>query len=188
MLACIDGAEITAGAAIQRLHAILSHRQNVSFVAEPLTEVADLRRAVNKFRLVRVEYEVLPVNPHTKDLGMELDHKRKLDHIRKMTGVLEGSSMDPLKLNGGFLTQIQQLQESGHGRVGFVGIDSQNTEIKVPKPKEAHALHENEYITMPGTSPEVKITLQDVKLRYPFTKKHVLYMKGIASVFAPENE
>ncbi|HEY8698429.1 MAG TPA: hypothetical protein VIM02_12505 [Rhizomicrobium sp.] len=188
ILLCVDGSEINATTAISRLHAILAFRQNVQFVAQPLTEVADLRRAVKKFRLVEVDYEVLPVNPHTKDLGMGLDRRRKLDHIKRMSGRLEASPSDPLQLNGGFLSEIQELQESGHGRVGYTGVDDEGTEIKVPKPKEAKPLHEDEDKTTPGTSPEVKITLPGVKMKYPFTVGHVGYMKRIAEIFVPTTD
>jgi hypothetical protein len=181
VMACVEGTEITASSAISRLHAILAHRQGVGFVAEPFTEVVDLRRAVKKFRLVRVDYEILPVNPHTKELGMQLDESRKLDHIKRMFGTLEGTPAKPLALEGGFLTQVQQLQESGHGKVGFTGLDDKNTEIKVPKPREARQLDDDEAVTMPGTTQEVRITLPDVKFTYPFDAGHVRYVREIAS-------
>jgi hypothetical protein len=188
LLACSEGTEINASTAISRLHAILLHRQRAKFIAQPFTEVADLRRAIKKFRIVKVEYEVLPVNPHTKELGMQLDESRKVDHIKKMLGTLEGSAAHPLELNGGFLTQIQQLQESGHGKIGFTGLDDKDTEIKVPKPKEAKRLNEDEELTTPGTTQEVKITLPGMKFEYPFKPGHVKYMKEIATFLAESDE
>ncbi len=113
MLVCVDGSSIKASSAVSRLHAILSHRKQLIFVGQPLTENVDLRRAVKRFKLTEVTFEVLPVNPHTGDLGYLLDDNRKKDHIKKIVGKLESTKGDPLKLNGGLLEQIQQLQLSG---------------------------------------------------------------------------
>jgi hypothetical protein len=89
-----------------------------------------------------VVFEIIPVNPHTGDLGAKLDESRKLDHIRKLQGKAQAPISDPLRLDGGFLTAVQQLQESGHSKVGFTGntLDGR-AEVKVPSRRKLRALH-----------------------------------------------
>lgn len=100
MIALVDGGPITPDSAIQRLHQILAHRQNAYFIAESVKEAFDLRRAVDRFRVVEVSFEILPVNPHTGDIGKKLDESRKIDHIKKIIGKAVGSKDKPLKLEG----------------------------------------------------------------------------------------
>ena len=183
MLACVDGASITSNSAISRLHAILAHRQQLNFVAEPLTENVDLRNAVRRFKVVEVTFEVLPVNPHTGDLGKMLDANRKADHIKKIVGRLEGSRSDPLQLNGGLLEQIQQLQKSGHSRVGFEGYDERGTLVHIPKPKAAKPLAEDANRTVAGTEQQIKIEVPGTRPDFPFGKEHVSYIKSICASF-----
>jgi len=84
------------------------------FVFKPVSQTFDLRKATNRFRITQVDFEVLPVNPHTGDLGQQLGESKKLDHIQKLKGKAEAKPNDALKLAGGFLTAIQELQQSGH--------------------------------------------------------------------------
>lgn len=183
MLTCIDGASITSSSAMSRLHAILAHRKLLNFVVEPLTENVDLRSAIARFKITEVTFEILPVNPHTGDLGKLLDQNRKIDHIRKIVGRLEGSRSDPLQLNGGLLEQIQQLQKSGHSRVGFEGYDSQGTLIHVPKPKAAKAMHEDPDHAAAGAEQQIKIEIPGVRPDFPFQREHVNYIKSICASF-----
>jgi|ERR1043166_495484 hypothetical protein len=188
MMACVDGSSITASSAISRLHAILSHRKTLNFVAEPLTENVDLRTAVARFKVTEVTFDVLPVNPHTGDLGKLLDENRKKDHIRKIVGRLEGSKSDPLKLNGGLLEQVQQLQASGHGRVGFEGYDDRGTLIQVPKPKFAKVLSDDVARTTPGTEQQIKINVPGTREAFPFGAEHVHYIKQICIALTASEE
>jgi len=188
MFACVDGSAIKAGSAISRLHAILAQRQHLAFVGEPLTENIDLRRAIHRFKIIEVTFEVLPVNPHTGDLGYQLDENRKRDHIKKIVGKLHATPSDPLKLNGGFLEQIQQLQQSGHSRVGYTGVDEHGTLIQVPKPQETKRLTENEDADLPGTEQQIRIDLQSTRERFPFSKQHVNYIKEICTAFSDIHE
>jgi hypothetical protein len=98
------------------------------------------------------------------------------------------SPAKPLKLNGCFLTQVQELQASGHGRVGFVGVDAKGTQVQVPKPKDAHALPEDEDKVAPGMSPAVRISLPGLRKDYPFTEAHVHHIKQIATFFVKASE
>ena len=133
MIACTDSASARATSAMSRLHQILAHRHKVLFTFREITETFDLRKAVKRFRLVEVMFEILPVNPHSDDLGKKLDESRKLDHIKKINGAAHGAISDPLTLDGGFLTAVQQLQQSGHAKVGFRGVTSdKKIEVSVP--------------------------------------------------------
>jgi hypothetical protein len=188
MVACVDGSSITASSAISRLHAILSQRKQLIFVAQPLLENVDLRRAVKRFRVTEVTFEILPVNPHTGDLGLLLDENRKKDAIQKIVGRLEASKAKPLQLNGGFLEQIQQLQQSGHGRVGFEGYDDRGTLIQVPKPKSPKPLREEEDEAAAGAEQQIKIELPSTREAFPFGREHVNYIKQICIAFNDGNE
>jgi hypothetical protein len=84
MIACSDGAQVRADSAMSRLHQILIHRHRAIFVFDEIKETFDLRKAVDRFRLIEVTFDVYPVNPHTGDLGRRLDESRKLDHIKKL--------------------------------------------------------------------------------------------------------
>jgi hypothetical protein len=119
VIACLDRATLRADTAMSRLHSIIRHRQKLWFNVTPITESFDLRKATQRFRLVDVTFELWPVNPHTEDIGAKLDESSKLDHIKKLNGSAHGAISEPLTLNGGFLTAVQQLQKSGHAKVGF---------------------------------------------------------------------
>jgi hypothetical protein len=78
MIACLDGSKVRADAAMERLHLIMNRRQGLVFNVEEITETFDLRKAVKRFKVTEVTFEILPVNPHTDDLGKKLDESRKL--------------------------------------------------------------------------------------------------------------
>jgi len=69
MIACVDSAKVSADGAMARLHQILVSRQKAFFVVEAITETFDLRKAVKRFKVIDVTFEILPVNPHSGDLG-----------------------------------------------------------------------------------------------------------------------
>lgn len=188
MIACAESGSMTAQAAMNRLHQILAHRQNVMFVHYPLRQVDDLRVAVNNLRLTEVNYDVLPVNPHTGDLGRRLDQSRAVDHIKKFRGKLEAEKSDPLQLNGGFLSSIQELQQSGHSRVGYSGYTGDDVEVSLRKPEEPRPLKEDvdreETFDQEDPSlPEMRINFRDRKLEYPLEEDHLEQIVNTMSAF-----
>jgi hypothetical protein len=183
MIACVDGAQISAQAAMARLHRIIGSRTKYFFVVKEISQPFDLRKATQRFRITQVNFEILPVNPHSGDLGLELDASRKLDHIKKIKGTAEGSRSDPLKLEGGFLTAIQQLQASGHCRVGFHGITEDGVEVQVPKPSQAKKLSDDTDDHTAGEEEGVRIKFPSQKQKYPFSEAHVLEVLKVAKKF-----
>lgn len=188
MVACVDGTPIDARSAMKRLHAVLVHRTRAVFTFLPICEAGDLRLATRRFRVVQIDYEVFPVNPHTGDLGLRLDDGRKRDHIQKMAGKLVGSAADPIKLNGGFATQIQQLQASGHSRVGYTAQTKEGIEIKVQKPKEPEPLNDDadsgDAASAGANFPEVRISFPGLALEYPLPVDHLEQIVNIMRKFA----
>ncbi|WFU28447.1 hypothetical protein QA649_20160 [Bradyrhizobium sp. CB1717] len=182
MIACSDGARMPADGAMSRLHQILLYRHRAYFVVEAIKETFDLRKAVNRFRLIEVTFDILPVNPHTGDLGLKLDESRKLDHIKKISGKATAPSSAPMTLEGGFLTSVQQLQQSGHAKVGFVGRTDEGTEVKVPKPGKTTELAEDEEDSVRNESVGVRIKVPE-KLDYPFNQAYVTRIRKIARQF-----
>ena len=102
LIACVDGAKLRADAAMARLHGILAHRRQLLFVVEPITETFNIRKAIKRFRIIEVTFELLPVNPHSDDLGLKLDESRKIDHIRRIVGTAQALPSDPMQLDGEF--------------------------------------------------------------------------------------
>jgi len=182
MIACLDSSKVRADSAMERLHLIINRRQKLVFNVEEIRETFDLRKAVKRFRLTEVTFEILPVNPHTEDLGKRLDESRKLDHIRKINGAAHAPFSEPMTLDGGFLTAIQQLQQSGHAMVGFVGQTNDRIEVKVPKPAKARRLAESEEQEVFGENVGVKISVKE-RFKYPFTRQQVTEMRLIAAKF-----
>jgi hypothetical protein len=184
MIACVDGARLRADAAMARLHGILAHRRKLLFVVEAITETFDLRKAVKRFNIIEVTFELLPVNPHSGDLGSKLDESRKLDHIRRIVGTAQALPSDPIKLDGGFLTAVQQLQTSLHAKVGFVGRtdDRDKVEVKVEKPVKSQRLASSEDEAVFGENVGFKINVKE-KLEYPFPRSHVMLIRSIARKF-----
>ena len=183
MITCTDGGRIRANAALSRLHQILAHRKHLLFVFDEIKETFDLRKAIKRFRLVEVTFEIHPVNPHTEDLGTQLDESRKIDHIKKLNGTAHGAISEPLTLDGGFLTAVQQLQKSGHAKVGFKGYThDKQIEVSVPRPSQAKALSEREEVETSGENVGVRINIPG-KLEYPFPESFVHQMRQIARSF-----
>lgn len=183
MIACVDSAKVKADGAMSRLHQILLSRQKVFFVVDVITETFDLRKAVKRFRIIDVTFELLPVNPHSDDLGLKLDESRKIDHIKKIVGHATSPLSDPMTLNGGFLTSVQQLQQSGHAKVGFVGVTEEKIEVKVQKPGRATKLSADGDESVWGEDVGVKFNIPG-KHTYPFPKGHVMQVRKIAKNFA----
>jgi hypothetical protein len=183
MITCTDRGSIRAIAALSRLHKILAHRKHLLFIFEEIKEAFDLRKAIKRFRLIEVTFEILPVNPHTEDLGIQLDQSRKLDHIKKINGAAHGAISEPLTLDGGFLTAVQQLQKSGHAKVGFKGYTHDTRiEVSVPKPTQVKALSEHEDQEVSGENVGVRINIPG-RQEYPFPESFVHEMRQIAISF-----
>jgi hypothetical protein len=182
MIACSDGSQVRADGAMSRLHQILVYRHKAFFVFDEIKETFDLRKAVDRFRLTEVTFDIYPVNPHTGDLGLKLDESRKLDHIKKLSGRVTAPPSAPLALAGGFLTSVQELQQSGHARVGFVGQTDEGTEVQVQKPGRVTELAEKDDESVHGENVGVRINVTE-KLDYPFSQAYVTRIRTIARQF-----
>lgn len=178
-IAVLDSGQLKADGAISRLHNIIGHRTKSYFVAEAVTQPIDLRKAVKRFKVTEVTFEIFPVNPHTGDLGKKLDDDRARDHIKKIYGKLDGSVATPLELNGGLLTQIQQLQQSGHSKVGFKATSNGGAEIQIPKPRDRRELAENEEELVVGEEAHLRIEFKNARLTYPFHQGHITDLRTI---------
>jgi len=183
MIACVDSSKMPANTAMSRLHRILAHRKRMLFIFKPVSQSFDLRKATNRFRVTQVDFEILPVNPHTGDLGRVLDESKKLDHIQKLKGKAEAKPNDSLKLCGGFLTAVQELQQSGHGRVGFTAFTEKGVEVQVNKPGNARELADDPEEQTWGEEADVRVVLRGRREEYPFAKEHVLEMLQVAKKF-----
>lgn len=183
IVACVDGAAISSLAAMRRLHQILASRASSRFEFEEISQTYDLRKVVEQFKVVKVDFEILPVNPHSEDLGLALDKARMVDHIKRIRGSAEAPKTDPMKLEGGFLTAIQQLQRSGHCKVGFRGFTDGDVEVHVPKPDKARKLSEDDEAYVHGEEVGVRISFPKEKFRYPFDESHVLKVYKVAKQF-----
>lgn len=111
---------------------------------------------------------------------MALDEDRAKDHIQKLKGKLEASSTSPLQLNGGLLSQVQQLQESGHATVGFKGVSEFDAIISVAKPTVATELGENPEEVVHGEEVDVKVLFPNLMLTYPFSQAHITHIRTLA--------
>lgn len=188
MIACMDGSRIKADSAIARLHAILLSRQKMLFVASSLKQAYDLRKAIKNFRVFEVDFEIRPVNPHSEDLGLELDEQRKRDHIRKLMGKMKANKGDKLELAGGLLTAIQQLQKSGHAVAGFKAETEDGVQINVPKPgiKEVTKLTDDEEES--DADADVRIDFPTLRANFPLSTAHVNQVRTIAKKLSSEDE
>ena len=92
-----------------------------------------------------------------------------------------------MTLNGGFLTSIQELQQSGHAKVGFVGLTEEKVEIKVQKPGKVTELSEDGKESVWGEDVGVKISIPG-KHQYPFPKSHVMQIRKIARNFGAASD
>jgi hypothetical protein len=183
MIVCVDGAAIPAHSAMSRLHQIFAAKSRIIFEVEEISQSFDLRKATKEFRITQVDFEVIPVNPHTDDLGRQLDESRKLDHIKKIRGTAEASKSAPMQLRGGFLTALQQLQQSGHCKVGFHGVTEDGVEVQVPKPSRPRRLSDDEDVAVAGEEVGVRIKFPGPREHYPFSKAHVLEVLKVAKKF-----
>jgi hypothetical protein len=186
MIACVDGSKLRADAAMSRLHMILAHRRNLHLIVQPITETFDLRKAVKRFKIVEVNFEILPVNPHSGDVGLRFDQSRKVDHIRRIVGTAEALPAKPMELNGGFLTAVQQLQLSGHAKVGFKGKTDDNIEVKVEKPLKSQRLAIDDEESVVGENVGVRINIDD-RVEYPFPQHHVTKVRTVARKFLEQH-
>jgi hypothetical protein len=175
----MDSPALSADSAIGRLERILAHRKKVMFVAAPLREPYDLRVAIERFNVFEVSFEVYPVNPHTEDLGKKLDESRKLDHIKKIAGKATATPTSPLVLEGGLLTAIQQLQKSGHCKIGFRGTTDDGVEVHVPKPRERSVLSDDEEGRRDTELSDLHIEFKREKITYPFNDKHFTQIRSV---------
>ena len=80
------------------------------------------------------------------------------------------------------MTAVQQLQASGHAKVGFVGRTDDKVEVKVEKPSKAQRLAAAEDESVFGENVGVKINIKD-KVEYPFPIHHVMLIRTIAKKF-----
>lgn len=188
LIACVDGSKIRADSAISRLNAILDARHRALFVAESLKEAYDLRRAVKNFRVFEVDFEIFPVNPHSEDLGLELDEQRKKDHIRQFAGKLKANKNDKLELLGGLLTAVQQLQKSGHAVAGFKAETESGIQISVPKPNPKSAPKIAEQESDSEADSDVRIDFPDMKAAFPLSVDHVNKVRTVAKKLASETD
>lgn len=179
-IACIEGRSVSANSAMSRLHAILAHRTETSFVVDPVREAFDLRKATQAFEVHEVNFEVNPVNPHTGDLGAELDHNKMLDHVNRLRGTATAKPGDKLQLNGGILTSIQQLQQSGHATAGYRGRLG-NVEVIVQRPSQARELGDEEDATYANTA-DIKVNVER-KVSYPFEAHDFSEMRAVINRF-----
>lgn len=167
-----DSSPVVATSAIRRLHAILQSRANATFVAEPIKNIDDLRFATNAFKVTEISFETYPVNPHTGVLGKLWDRASKRDHVKKVVGRLFGTAEKPIKLNRGLASQIQQLQASGHSKVGYTAIGNDGLELKLPKPREIRPTSPDEGIVQSGL-PDVRVKLREFGDQYPLSNDEI---------------
>lgn len=182
LIVCSDSAQIRADGAMSRLHQILLSRQRAFFLFEAIKETFDLRKAVRRFRVTEVTFEILPVNPHSGDLGLKLDESRKRDHIKRLMGKASAPANKPLSLDGGFLTSVQQLQQSGHAKVGFVGQTDDGIQVNVPKPSAVLELSDDDEDSVQSENVGVRINIPE-KQEYPFNQAYVSRIRKMARQF-----
>lgn len=171
-IAIKEGGTPSADSAVSRLHAILIQRASLTLTCEALRAPLDLRRAVERFRVTEVTFEVLPVNPHTGRLGRLLDMGNGRDHVKKLKGKAEATRADPIQLNNGIVTAIQQLQSSGHAKAGFRGYTDDGVEVIVPKPKETREFGDIEDESRRSEEIDVKLFIPETP-SFPFQQSHV---------------
>ncbi|MGF1592506.1 MAG: hypothetical protein ACFCUW_04455 [Kiloniellaceae bacterium] len=179
MIACVDGA-ITAKSAVARLHAVVAHHTGCMVSATPVRQIPDLASIFANFHVTEVDYEIVPVNPHTGDLGISLDTSKKMDHVERLVGRAIAAEGDSLQLNGGFVSAVQDLQQSGHCRVGFTGATDEGIEVRLGKP-DRKSYFQKEPGT--GTPPELRVRINE-RLEYPFSSEHLAKITEIMKVFS----
>lgn len=180
-----DKGSMRADAAVSRLHNILAHRVSAFFVAHAYSQSVDLRIAVKRMNVKEVSFEVYPVNPHTGDLGRALDESRKKDKIAEIKGRMLAASGKKLELNGGLLTSVQQLQQSGHCKVGIKGNTEGGVEVEIPKQKKREPMRESADDDTTSLV-ETKITIADEP--FPFTQGYIGRVRVVVKLLAVQNE
>lgn len=186
MIACVDGGKLKAESAMSRLHAILSSRKGLLFKYQSTKAAYDLRRAIENFRVFEVDFEIHPVNPHSEELGLELDEDRKRDHIRSILGKTKANKGDRLALNGGFLTAVQQLQKSGHATVGYKAETLSGVQINVPKPrKDSVGKLDDERGS--DLDQDLRLDFVGMKHAFPMSQEHVTEIRTIAKGFITDS-
>lgn len=181
-IAICDSAPISAGSAVQRLHAILYDRAGVEFSVTPIKEFDDLRFATNNLRIIEISFETVRVNPHTEALGMAWNESAVQDHVTKVAGKLVATSAKPVELNGGIATQIQQLQKSGHCRVGYTGLTPKGVKIKTQKPRHLRALPDDDSEIPDEQAPDVRVKFDNFGKSYPLEADDISRVADALSV------
>lgn len=182
MIACVDGGRLKADSAMSRLHAILSSRKGLLFTYESTKAAYDLRRAIENFRVFEVDFEIHPVNPHSEELGLELDEARKRDHIRSILGKTKANKGDRLELNGGLLTAVQQLQKSGHATAGYKAETPSGVQINVPKPRK-DSVGKLDDESGSDLDQDLRLDFVGMKHEFPMSQEHVTEIRTIAKGF-----
>lgn len=180
-IAISKSSDITVNSAIGRITKILYARTSAEIVFTSIVAAYDLRAAIKSINIRRVDFEIYQVNPHTKDLGLSLDENKKKDFIDTLMGSMTAERGKRLRLNGGFLSATQQLQESGHAVIGYTG-DIDGIQIQVPKKKlraKPKPLDEDETKEVN----EVTIDIGDEQRRYPLSSSIIGKFRNIFAVF-----
>lgn len=181
-----DTGRIKADSAMRRLHSILAARAKVRMQYRSITEAYDLKYAVEKFRVYEVNFEIRPVNPHSGDLGKELDEARKRDHIRQIAGKAKAAKDDKLQLEGGFLSAVNDLQRSGHARVGYHAEANDGILVDVQKPPESDIEAYEDWDQ--GPKAEMRIDFPGLRLTWPISQAHVTALRKLARAMIGEKD
>ena len=179
-IVCANKGSLSANAAVSRLHSIIAHRAQSFLIVSAFTQIVDLRVAVEKFNIFEVDFELFPVNPHTGDLGKALDESRKLDFIKTIKGKAASPKGNKMRLNGGFLSAVQELQQSGHAKAGFRATTDDGLEVAVPKQIERHQMKDvpdDSSESMDNADVQIIVNAPQV---YPFSQSFVTQMRTIA--------
>jgi hypothetical protein len=105
------------------------------------------------------------------------------DHITRWRGKFNADITDPLRLNGGLLHGVQQLQESGHCRVGFTAYTDSGAEITLPKPKKRRSFPAETSEDSDQLAPELRLRFSDIHTHYPFDTDHLSDLISILQQF-----
>jgi len=107
-----------------------------------------------------------------------------MDHIRKLKGTVSATSTEPIKLNGGFASSLQELQLSGHARLGFNAQSDSGTHVTVSMPKDAQKLDEDEEKISFGEQVDVMAEFPKLRLSYPFHQGHITDVRKVSKDLA----
>jgi hypothetical protein len=129
-----DQQNLRARSAIARINAVVNFRRLAWFVANPVTQARDLEELTKNYMVHEVSFEIRPVNPHTGPLGEKLDKSNKKDQIRRLIGKAQANGSTGLALNGGTLSEVNELYKSGHATIGVKAKNENGTELVIPRP------------------------------------------------------